>query len=266
MKIVYNKLYKDVIFMAKKKSPQEIKSQLLVDYFFNIRGKAILVFTILLLVSVALAYLFKGVIDNRIMHFVFGSLSILLLLILLLVILKVFSKRYSAKEVEESIANDRKLAFMGAFDNLAIKNQKCDYVTEPLEVIAPQNYPGKKDILYRYDKKAKKLFYSQTGYNWIFFGKDSLFLYQVIINHIHSYIGYEVASEVQYKDIVEVKTITSKEGKFQTLKMILTLVNGDSISVQLRNNLLKIEGSTLNLSELEKKVVNKVRTTIREQR
>lgn len=239
------------------------REKLMFNFFFKIKSKVIVVF-ILGLIGCGVGSYFS--VGNALVHYILGSLTALFFLLIVLCILGVFRSNLNAKEVEEIIKHDRQIAYDGLFKNLAIRDEKSDYIESPLEIVCPDLYPGRNTIIYRYIKKYDKVYYSQTGYNWLLFGKEALFHYTASINHIYGYVGYEVAEEVRYKDIVNVKTIVTKENNCEKLTLYVTLINGEEMKVVLRNLPNQLGNSTRQLSDVEASLITTVRKCIRNNR
>lgn len=244
-----------------KKRLLKKRVKLMFNFFFRVRSKLIALF-LLLLVGCGVASYYT--LENLTMHYVFGSLTALFLLLTLLCILRIFNGNLTYQEVEEIIKHDRQIAYDGLFKNLAIRDNKADYVSTPVEVISPELYPGRNTIIYRYIKKPNKIYYSQSSYNWLLFGKDTLFHYRASINHIYGLVGYEVAEEIKYSDIVNIKTTVGKTNNTETLTLSLGITNGDNIDIMLRNIPNQMFDETRQLSDAEANIVNTVRKAVRE--
>lgn len=236
------------------------REKLMFNFFFKVKSKAAILFFLGMVVLGVGAYF---TLENKLIHYILGSLTALCLLCGLLSLLHVFNGNISIAELEEIIKHDRQIAYDGLFKNLAIRDNKADFIESPLEVVCPDLYPGRNTIVYRYMKKNNKVYYSQTGYNWLLFGKDSLFHYTASVNHIYGYVGYEVAEEVRYTDVVNVKTVVSKENNCERLTLYLSLVNGTEVKLILRNLPNQLENSTRQLSDVEANLINTVRRCIR---
>lgn len=236
------------------------REKLMFNFFFKVKSKVIFLFLLGMVCFGVGAYF---ALDRVVVHYVLGSLTALCFLLALLSLLRIFNGNITHEELEAIISHDRQIAYEGLFKNLAIRDEKSDYIEAPLEVVCPDLYPGRNTIIYRYIKKRDKVYYSQTGYNWLLFGKDTLFHYTASINHIYGFVGYEVAEEVRYQDIVNVKTVISKEGNCERLTLKISLINGEEVSVVLRNLPNQLDSSTRQLSDAEASVVNTVRRCIR---
>lgn len=248
------------------------RSKLLLNYFFKVKSKVAAILFVLFLAVGTYAFLtsnsspVEDMIDSDI-HLYTGSGTLFLFLLFLLALLNVFTNRITCDEEVEALLNiDKKAAFDEMFSNFAIKNDQKEFICNPVEITYPELYPGRNTIVYRYSKKSKKVYYSQVGFNWLMFGEKTFYYYHMSVNHIYGYVGYGVAEEVNYKDIVSVKTVTTRTGKFEKVTLFLSLKSGDKIEIILRNRPTKSEGSTENLNEQEKLVLGMIRKTIREQK
>jgi hypothetical protein len=239
------------------------RSNKMLDFFFKVYSKSIIVTLLLLGIAIGATYL---VMDKELvtLHCILGRVSVFFFVIFLLSILRLFNNKLSYDDVEAMMAIDRNVAYNGLFQNLAIKNQKSEYVAEPIEITTPEVYPGRKTIVYRYVKKRSRVYYSQTGYTWLFFGEERLFYYHASINHIYGFVGYEVASEVEYKNIVHVKTESTYSRGAECITMTLSLVNGETIKINLRTRPTNMYESSHALTELEEKVLTSIRKVIRD--
>ena len=235
--------------------------KLMFNFFFRVKSKLILLFLVLLAGCAVGSYF---TVENLTAHYILGSLTALFFLLTLLCLLRIFNGNLTYQEVEEIIRHDRKIAYDGLFKNLAIRDNKADYVSTPVEVVSPELYPGRNTIVYRYVKKVNKIYYSQSSYNWLLFGKETLFHYRASINHIYGLVGYELAEEIKYSDIVNVKTIVGKTNNTETLTLSLGVSNGDNIDILLRNIPNQMSDQTRQLSEAEAGIINTVRKAIRE--
>lgn len=244
------------------------RAKLILDYFFNVKGKLLAIFSVTLIVLLAFSVLTCSqnfaVLANETIHYILGSLAIFNLLLILLTVLKVFSSKIDYEELEQIFETDRKVAKEELFKVMALKNDRKDYINDPIEIICPENYPGRNTIVYRYEPAIKKVFYSQTGYLWLLFGAKTFYYYHVSINHVYGMVGFESGVEVNYKDIVSVKTETKRSNKVESLVMSLGLINGETLEIVIRNAPSKLDdGSTKRLSESEEKIVKLLREIIR---
>ena len=279
--------------MAKAKQIRQKKfnrrrARLMIGYFFNSKAYilAAICFFLLAVGCGISAVFFK---EQPRWHIGFGGLTIVFLLFVVLIAIRAFSGRINWATLEHVIENDRKRAYMGLFKHLAINNNRKEYIDDPLEIKSATMYPGRTRTLYRYEKKTGKLYYSQTSYTWVLFGENNLFVYNSLVNHINGYVGYEVASEVSYQDIVNVQSSVNRHGNLEFLLMTLTLLDGKELVITLRStpNRGRVDyvegdiarpekqdiysrrakdavGSTDALSEKEAFIIQKIRMNIRE--
>ena len=238
------------------------RTKLLLDFFFRVKGWSILICFILLGISSYVSYYTLSN-ENGLVHLIAGCVTALVFLAFLLAILRLFEKNITREELEAVIANDRGIAYNQLFKNLSIENIKSRYQTNPIEIVCPEIYPGRKTIVYRYFKNDSRVYYSQIGYSWLFFGEKSLDYYHSSVNHIHGFIGHEVSCEFDYKDIVSISTSTTHKNDVEALVLTLSLVNGETLDIALRTRPNKVYGSTHELSEKEASILSTIRGVIR---
>jgi hypothetical protein len=227
-----------------------------------VKSISALVCFLLLGISVYVTYTTVGS-ENNLSHLIAGSVTAFFFLIFLLSVLRLFNKNITREELEAVIAHDRGVAYKQLFTNLSIENVKSKYQADPIEVVCPEVYPRRKTIVYRYFKKDSKVYYSQIGYSWLFFGEKSLYYYHSSVNHIYGYVGHEVSCEFDYKDIVSIQTRTSHEHDVEKFVLTISLVNGQELDIALRTRPNRIYGSTHELSEKEAQVLSTIRNVIR---
>ena len=238
------------------------RSKRMLDFFFRTKCLSVLIMATLLVIAGVICYISYNP-EDTLPHLIVGGATILIFLLLLLSILRLFNNNLTREEVDAVIAHDRQIAFDGLFQNLSIENIKSRYQVEPLELVCPEVYPGRKTICYRYFKKDSKVYYSQVGYTWLFFGEKSLYYYHASVNHVYGFIGYEVSTEFDYKDIVTVQTSVKHYHGVERFMLTLTLVNGESVNIALRTRPNFFYGSTHSLSEKEASVLSTIRQVIR---
>ena len=238
------------------------RTKLLLNFFFRVKCFSALFCFLLLGVAVYVSYTTVGN-EDHLVHLISGGVTSLVFLIFLLSVLRLFNKNITREELEAVIAHDRGIAYSQLFKNLSIENIKSRYQAEPIEVVCPEVYPRRKTIVYRYFKKDSKVYYSQIGYSWLFFGEKSLYYYHSSVNHIYGYVGHEVSCEFDYKDIVSIQTSTTHENDVEALVLSLSLVNGQTLDIALRTRPNRIYGSTHELSEKEAQVLSTIRSVIR---
>ena len=196
-------------------------------------------------------------------HLISGCVTALVFLAFLLSILRLFEKNITREELEAVIAYDRSIAYDQLFKNLSIENIKSRYQTDPIEIVCPEVYPKRKTIVYRYFKNDSKVFYSQIGYSWLFFGEKSLYYYHSSVNHIYGYVGHENSCEFDYSDIVSISTSTTHVDEVESLVLTLSLVNGETLDIALRTRPNHYYGSTHELSQKEAYLLSTIRNIIR---
>lgn len=236
------------------------RTKLMLDFFFRVKYWGFVVFLIIFLVSVIVSAV---TLFNSTAHIIAGCVSAVCFLLFLLSVLGVFNKTITREEVEAVIAYDREIVYDELFKNLSIEKLRSKYQTNPIEIICPEVYPKMNTIIYRYFRYDNKMYYSQVGYSWLFFGEKSMYYYHASVNHIYGYTGYEVSYEFDYKDIVSIKTAVNHEDDVETFILTLSLANGESLDIALRTRPNKFYESTHKLSEKEAQILSTIRSVIR---
>lgn len=238
------------------------RTTLLLRFFFKVHRLTVLFFAVLLAIMSFVSYKTLNP-ENQKLHIILGCVTAVVFLFFLLSILRLFNNNITREELEAVIAYDRDIAYQGLFRNLSIENIKSKYQAEPIELVCPEVYPRRKTIVYRFFKKDAKVYYSQIGYSWLFFGEKSMYYYHSSVNHIYGLVGYEVSYEFDYKDIVSVKTVTNHQNGVETFVLQISLTNGEVLDIALRTRPNKKYGSTHQLSEKEALVLSTIRNVIR---
>jgi hypothetical protein len=238
------------------------RSKLLLDFFFRVKGWSILVCFILFGIGCLVSYYTLDS-EYNLAHLISGCVTAFLFLAFLLSILRLFEKNITREELEAVIAYDRSIAYDQLFKNLSIENIKSRYQTDPIEIVCPEVYPKRKTIVYRYFENDSKVFYSQIGYSWLFFGEKSLYYYHSSVNHIYGYVGHENSCEFDYSDIVSISTSTTHVNEVESLVLTLSLVNGETLDIALRTRPNHYYGSTHELSQKEAYLLSTIRNIIR---
>lgn len=236
------------------------RTKLLYNFFLRRRSFSIVFFLIVLVASAVATYF---TIPYQLAHLILGGVTILAFLGFLLSLLRLFNQNIKIEELEQIIKIDREAAYSNVFRHLDIENVRSRYQADPLELVCPEAYPGRKTIAYRYVKKNKKVYYSQVGYNWLFFGEKSLYNYRVSVNHIHGFVGHECSTEFNYSDVVSIHTETTHKNNVEKLVLKLTLLNGEVFEILLRNLPNKNYGSTHKLNDKEAEIITTVRSVVR---
>ena len=249
--------------MAELKTKKLLKkrTKLLYNYFLKASSLTFVFFLVVFLGTLVGTYFTKN--SQLLVHLIVGGVSILAFLLVLLSLLRLSNKKIKREELEEIMKVDREVAYKNVFRSLDIENARGKYQTDPFEIVCPEIYPGRKTIAYRYDKKAKKVYYSQVGYSWLFFGEKSLYYYHASVNHIHGYVGHESTTEFDYTDVVSIHTETTHTNGVEKLDLKLTLINGEVFNINLRSIPSKEYGSTHKLSDKEAEIISTVRSIIR---
>lgn len=113
----------------------------------------------------------------------------------------------------------------------------------PVIITVPDAYNKGGKVTYRLDKKSdgsQTLLYDQALVTILFFGSDSLFYYQANVDHRNGHIGYDVAGEFNYFDVVHMETSLKYDHpdhpKYITLDLEIGLADGVIVPFHLRNH------------------------------
>lgn len=145
-----------------------------------------------------------------------------------------------------------------------------DEVSAPI-VIKAANIDNER-VKYRVTKvgeKARRVEFTESLLTTIYLGKRSLFLHEVIVNHIHGREMADVASEVRYRDIVHVETFVDYDHRvdhigLSSLYLLLHLVDGSTLSFNLRSHYLHNQKDYAELlSNDERKVISTIQAAVR---
>lgn len=146
-----------------------------------------------------------------------------------------------------------------------------DYETLIL-ITVPDAFEKNGQVHYRLDKKedgTHSLRYDQALVTVLFFGHDTLYYHQANVDHRNGHIGFDVAGEFNYFDVVYVETSLKYDNndkpKYITLDIKVVLSDGTKIPFHLRNHRIhdNYHLDTL-LTSTEQKVLQTLKTKIRE--
>jgi hypothetical protein len=164
--------------------------------------------------------------------------------------------------------------------NVAIKRaelmsslQPGDYES-PIIITVPDAYNQGGKVTYRLDRKpdgSQTLLYDQALVTILFFGADSLFYYQANIDHRNGHIGFDVAGEFNYFDVVHMETALKYDHpdrpKYITLDLEVGLADGVIVPFHLRNHRIHEDYELPGLiTEQEQKVLDTIKNKVRASR
>ena len=144
----------------------------------------------------------------------------------------------------------------------------------PIIITVPDAYNKVGKVTYRLDKKedgTQTLLYDQALVTILFFGADSLFYYQANIDHRNGHIGFDVAGEFNYFDVVHMETALKYDHpdrpKYITLDLEIGLSDGVIIPFHLRNHRMHENYQLPNvITESEQKVLDTIKEKVRNSR
>lgn len=190
--------------------------------------------------------------------------------------MKKYFKRFQGREktnYDEMIQGDYNRAIERAHDLSSMS--KADYQNaQPILITVPDSYTDADRVAYRLDKLqdgTMTLRYDQSLVTSLFFGEDSLYYHQCNIDHRDGKIGFDVAGEFNYFDVVHMETAIKydkpEHPKYIILDLELTLIDGTIVPLHLRNHRLH-EGYELPglLTEKEKLVLDQIKSRVRGRR
>jgi len=144
----------------------------------------------------------------------------------------------------------------------------------PIIITVPDAYNKGGKVTYRLDKKSdgsQTLLYDQALVTILFFGADSLFYYQANVDHRNGHIGYDVAGEFNYFDVVHMETSLKYDHpdrpKYITLDLEVGLSDGVIVPFHLRNHRIHEDYELPGLiTENEQKVLDTIKEKVRNSR
>jgi hypothetical protein len=144
----------------------------------------------------------------------------------------------------------------------------------PIIITVPDAYNKGGKVTYRLDKKSdgsQTLLYDQALVTILFFGADSLFYYQANVDHRNGHIGYDVAGEFNYFDVVHMETSLKYDHpdrpKYITLDLEVGLSDGVIVPFHLRNHRIHDDYELPGLiTENEQKVLDTIKEKVRNSR
>ena len=145
-----------------------------------------------------------------------------------------------------------------------------DYQQQVL-ITVPDSFTNKDDVKYHLEVSKEgpsKLYFDQAYVTILFYGLESLFIYQANIDHRSGYIGHDHAQEFNYFDVISVETVVKYDNdlhpKYSVLNAELTLSNNQKFLIHLRNQRLNDQSFDQPLlSEKEQLVLQKLKDRIR---
>jgi hypothetical protein len=156
---------------------------------------------------------------------------------------KKYFKKFSGRSqdsYELMLLEDYEKAIDRAHKMLSIDQS---YYDKPVIITIPDAFGTKDRVTYRIDLKPDGSYtrlFDQALLNILFFGEETLYYYQVNIDHRNGNFAYDTAGEFGYFDVVHMETKLSFDDadkpKFVTLDLQIGLSDGQKISLHLRNH------------------------------
>ncbi len=149
--------------------------------------------------------------------------------------------------------------------------EKKDYRSSVLIAI-PAPFKENGDVKFRFDHKYDGTFtlnYNQALITILFFGAKSLFYYKVKMDHHTGNVKDDLTGEFNFADVVHLKTELRHENinrhQHLVLDIIISLSNGENISVNLRNHRIHANYNlTTLLTETETKTLDLIKKKVRD--
>lgn len=145
--------------------------------------------------------------------------------------------------------------------------EQKDY-SELVLITVPDAFEKNGRVNYRIDKKedgSHALLYDQALVTALFFGEDQLFYHQANVDHRNGHIGFDVAGEFNYFDVVHMETSLKYDNndhpKYITLDLEVGLSDGMIIPFHLRNHRIHDD---YNLEALLTPTESKVLSTLKQ--
>ncbi len=148
-------------------------------------------------------------------------------------------------------------------------NEK-DYYQQVL-ITVPDSFSNRDEVKYHLEVEKdgeNKLYFDQAYVTILYYGKETLFIYQCNIDHRSGYIGHDRAQEFNYFDVISVETSIKFDNdtrpKYSVLNAELTLSNNQKFLIHLRNQ--RLDSQPLEqplLSEKEQNVLQMLKERIR---
>jgi hypothetical protein len=190
--------------------------------------------------------------------------------------MKKYFNRFQGRETsnyDEMIQGDYNRAIERAHALSSITKE--DYAsTQPVLITVPDSYTDNDRVAYRLDKLqdgTMTLRYDQSLVTTLFFGEDTLYYHQCNIDHRDGRIGFDVAGEFNYFDVVHMETAIKHDKpehpKYIILDLELTLTDGTIVPIHLRNHRLH-EGYELPglLTDKEQHILDTIKAKVRGRR
>ncbi|PKK93125.1 MAG: hypothetical protein CVV61_06255 [Tenericutes bacterium HGW-Tenericutes-6] len=145
-----------------------------------------------------------------------------------------------------------------------------DY-TELVLITVPDAFEKHGKVNYRMDKKEDgtfSLLYDQALVTSLFFGEEQLFYHQANVDHRNGHIGFDVAGEFNYFDVVHMETAIKYDNndhpKYITLDLEVGLSDGTIVPFHLRNHRIHSDYDLeALLTPTEAKILNTLKQKVR---
>ncbi|MFA5481879.1 MAG: hypothetical protein WC278_00720 [Bacilli bacterium] len=186
---------------------------------------------------------------------------------------KFFKKRINkvSRQYAELINEDYKKVIKRAETLLRI--EKIDYPFEaPIMITLPDSFSKDVKVRFTYgesEDKKMNLYYDQSLVTSLFFGEQSLFFHRCNVDHTTGNIGYDVAGELNYADIVYAQTTFryDTQNKLHQYQLVveLSLLDGTIVPLYLRNHTIHDNYGGLDtvLTEQEEYILDTIKGYIR---
>jgi hypothetical protein len=141
-------------------------------------------------------------------------------------------------------------------------------------ITVPDAFEKNGRVTYRLDKKADgthTLLYDQALVTALFFGEDTLYYHQANVDHRNGHIGFDVAGEFSYFDVVHMETSLKYDNndhpKYITLDLEIGLSDGTITPFHLRNHRIHDDYDLHGLlTPTEQKVLDTIKKKVRSSR
>lgn len=185
-----------------------------------------------------------------------------------------YFKKYSGRaknDFMKFIKDDFNTAIMRAERLSSINRNAYD---KPVIITIPDSFNNKDKVHYRLDKNTDGSFtqiYDQSLVTILFFGEDGLFYYQANIDHRIGHIGFDVAGEFNYFDVVHMETQIKYDNperpKYIMLDLEVGLSDGTIVPFHLRNHRIHEDYDLPEiLTQTEQQILDLFKSKVRKQK
>jgi hypothetical protein len=185
-----------------------------------------------------------------------------------------YFKKFSGRHLDnydEMLQEDYDNVIQRAYELSSIS--EADYDSLVL-ITVPDAFEKNGKVNYRLDKKddgTHTLLYDQALVTALFFGEDTLYYHQANVDHRDGHIGFDVAGEFGYFDVVHMETSlkydNNEHPKYITLDLEIGLSDGTITPFHLRNHRIHDEYDLHGLlTPTEQKVLDTIKKKVRSSR